>query len=188
MFEVPLNQVTDDQRRSAKAINFGLLYGMSSFGLAQQLGVSRQEAQQFIDIYFEKYPAVLGFMEKIRELAAKDGHVETLTQRRILMPGMQSKNAMVRKAAERAAINAPLQGSAADIIKLAMIAMSDWLAEHSSSVVLVMQVHDELVFEVADDFLDEALEEIRRYMEQVLTLSVPLLVDIGVGECWGQAH
>ena len=188
VFEVPLNQVTDDQRRSAKAINFGLLYGMSSFGLAQQLGVSRQEAQQFIDIYFEKYPVVLGFMDKIRELAAKDGYVETLTQRRILMPGMQSKNAMVRKAAERAAINAPLQGSAADIIKLAMIAMTDWLAEHSSSVVLVMQVHDELVFEVADDFLDEALEEIRRYMEQAMTLSVPLLVDIGVGECWGQAH
>ncbi len=181
-------KVSDEQRRSAKAINFGLIYGMSAFGLARQLGIERGEAQQYIDRYFERYPGVRAFMERIREQACEQGYVETLFGRRLYLPEIKSRNGVRRAAAERTAINAPMQGTAADIIKRAMIVLAGWLQREAPEVRLLMQVHDELVFEVAPEVLEPARERIREYMSGAAELAVPLVVDIGVGENWDQAH
>lgn len=181
-------KVSDEQRRSAKAINFGLIYGMSAFGLARQLGIERGEAQQYIDRYFERYPGVRAFMERICEQACEQGYVETLFGRRLYLPEIKSRNGVRRAAAERTAINAPMQGTAADIIKRAMIVLAGWLQREAPEVRLLMQVHDELVFEVAPEVLEPARERIREYMSGAAELAVPLVVDIGVGENWDQAH
>ena len=188
VFGVDLKAVTPLQRRSAKAINFGLMYGMSSFGLAKQLGISRKEAQEHIDVYFSSYPKVHWYTEEARKQAAKQGYVETLLGRRLYVPEIHSKNPARRKAAERAAINAPLQGTAADIIKLAMICVDQWVQDSNIDVKMIMQVHDELIFEVADDVVDKATVEIKRCMEGAATLSVPLIVDVGIGKNWDEAH
>jgi DNA polymerase I len=181
--------VTSDQRRNAKAINFGLIYGMSAFGLAKQLGLPRAEAQRYMDRYFERYPGVLTYMERTRQQAEQSGYVETLFGRRLYLPDIKAKNMGLRKAAERAAINAPMQGTAADIIKRAMIKMADWIKGcEMNSIRMVMQVHDELVFEVREDKLDAYLPMIREYMMDAASLKVPLDVGIGVGDNWDQAH
>ena len=188
VFGVKLEEVSADQRRSAKAINFGLIYGMSAFGLAKQLGVDRTLAQRYIDTYFERYPGVRAFMDQSRETAREHGYVETLMGRRLYVPDIRSRNAQSRQYAERTAINAPMQGTAADIIKTAMIAVDEWIQATKVPVRMIMQVHDELVFEVADDFIDEARETIRALMAGAAELSVPLLVDVGVGDNWDEAH
>jgi len=180
--------VSDEQRRSAKAINFGLIYGMSAFGLAKQLGIGRQEAQEYVELYFNRYPGVKDFMDRTREQAHEDGFVETLFGRRLYLPEINSRNGMRRAAAERTAINAPMQGTAADIIKRAMIAMDAWLEEEGAPVRMVMQVHDELVFEVREDQLEAVKEKIRNIMEGAAELKVPLVVDVGVGDNWEEAH
>ncbi len=188
VFGVPLEQVTSEQRRSAKAINFGLIYGMSSFGLSRQLGIPRGEAQRYMDLYFERYPGVREYMERTRQQAAENGFVETLEGRRLYLPDIKSRNAMRRKASEREAINAPMQGTAADIIKLAMIAVDDWIVTAQPNVRMIMQVHDELVFEVHESELAIAEQKIRELMEKSMQLGVPLKVDVGIGENWDQAH
>jgi DNA polymerase I len=185
---IAVDQVSADQRRSAKAVNFGLMYGMSSFGLAKQLAIGRKEAQAYIDCYFARYPGVKTYIDTARQAAVDQGYVETLLGRRLYMPEIQSKNAMQRKAAERAAINAPLQGSAADIIKLAMIDVDQWLKRSKIDVKMIMQVHDELVFEVAKEVLEKASNQIRDCMEGATKLAVPLTVDIGFGDHWDEAH
>jgi len=189
VFGVPLSKVTGEQRRSAKAINFGLIYGMSAFGLSRQLNIGAGEAKKYMDLYFERYPGVLRYMENTRQLAASNGYVETLDGRRLWLPDIKSSNAIRRKAAERAAINAPMQGTAADIIKRAMIAVDSWLQKQNDDAVrMIMQVHDELVFEIKADAVDEASKQIRTLMEGSMALDVPLLVEIGVGDNWEQAH
>ena len=188
VFGVKLDEVSTDQRRSAKAINFGLIYGMSAFGLAKQLGVDRTLAQRYIDTYFERYPGVKAFMDQSRETARENGYVETLMGRRLYVPDIRSRNAQSRQYAERTAINAPMQGTAADIIKAAMIAVDEWIQSTEVPVRMIMQVHDELVFEVADDFIEPACATIRALMAGAAELSVPLLVDIGVGNNWDEAH
>lgn len=189
VFGLALDKVSGEQRRSAKAINFGLIYGMSAFGLSRQLNIPRKESQRYMDLYFERYPGVLEYMERTRQQAAAQGYVETLDGRRLYLPDIKSSNAMRRKAAERAAINAPMQGTAADIIKRAMIKVAGWLAQPDAPRArIIMQVHDELVFEVHKDDVEKANETIRRLMEESMTLAVPLKVDIGVGENWDQAH
>lgn len=184
---MPLS-VTLEQRRRAKAINFGLIYGMSAFGLAKQLDVGRHEAQEYIDLYFSRYPGVLAYMDRMRESAKADGYVETIFGRRLYLPEINARNAQRRQYAERAAINAPMQGSAADIIKLAMIKTSAWLAQDAIDVTMMMQVHDELVFEVAENQLIAARDGIRHCMSSAAELSVPLVVDIGDGKNWDEAH
>ncbi|WP_211130377.1 DNA polymerase I [Serratia surfactantfaciens] len=189
VFGVPLDKVTSEQRRSAKAINFGLIYGMSAFGLARQLGIPRGEAQRYMDLYFERYPGVLDYMERTRQQASEQGYVSTLDGRRLYLPDVRSSNGMRRKAAERAAINAPMQGTAADIIKRAMIEVDAWLQGQEKPLVrAIMQVHDELVFEVHESVIDEANQRIRQLMEGSMTLAVPLKVDVGVGMNWDEAH
>lgn len=188
VFGVPLDEVTADQRRSAKAINFGLIYGMSAFGLARQLGIPRGEAQRYMDLYFERYPGVLEYMARTREHAAEKGYVETLEGRRLWLPEINSRNGMRRKAAEREAINAPMQGTAADIIKKAMIAVDDWLQKENIDALMIMQVHDELVFEVRKEQQAEMAEKIRGLMEAAMKLDVPLKVEAGVGANWDEAH
>ncbi|MBI0278145.1 DNA polymerase I [Hafnia alvei] len=189
VFGLALEDVTGEQRRSAKAINFGLIYGMSAFGLARQLNIARGEAQRYMDLYFERYPGVLEYMERTRQQAAEQGYVETLDGRRLYLPEIHSRNGMRRKAAERAAINAPMQGTAADIIKRAMIAVDAWLLEQKEPLVrMIMQVHDELVFEVHESIIDQTVEKVRELMEKSLELAVPLKVDVGTGENWDQAH
>lgn len=189
VFGVPLDKVTGEQRRSAKAINFGLIYGMSAFGLARQLGIPRGEAQRYMDLYFERYPGVLDYMECTRQQASEQGYVSTLDGRRLYLPDVRSSNGMRRKAAERAAINAPMQGTAADIIKRAMIEVDAWLQGQEKPLVrAIMQVHDELVFEVHESVLEEASQRIRQLMEGSMTLAVPLKVDVGVGMNWDEAH
>ncbi|BEM74786.1 DNA polymerase I [Serratia marcescens] len=189
VFGVPLDKVTGEQRRSAKAINFGLIYGMSAFGLARQLGIPRGEAQRYMDLYFERYPGVLDYMERTRQQASEQGYVNTLDGRRLYLPDVRSSNAMRRKAAERAAINAPMQGTAADIIKRAMIEVDAWLQGQETPLVrAIMQVHDELVFEVHESVIEEASQRIRQLMEGSMTLAVPLKVDVGVGMNWDEAH
>ncbi|MBW5408185.1 DNA polymerase I [Morganella morganii] len=188
VFGVPLEDVTADQRRSAKAINFGLIYGMSAFGLARQLGIPRGEAQRYMDLYFERYPGVLEYMARTREHAAEKGYVETLEGRRLWLPEINSRNGMRRKAAEREAINAPMQGTAADIIKKAMIAVDDWLQKENIDALMIMQVHDELVFEVRKEQQAEMAEKIRGLMEAAMKLDVPLKVEAGVGANWDEAH
>ncbi|MEX3242288.1 DNA polymerase I [Serratia quinivorans] len=189
VFGLPLDKVTNEQRRSAKAINFGLIYGMSAFGLARQLGIPRGEAQRYMDLYFERYPGVLEYMERTRQQAASQGYVSTLDGRRLYLPDVSSSNGMRRKAAERAAINAPMQGTAADIIKRAMIEVDAWLqAQEKPLVRMIMQVHDELVFEVHESVLEESNQRIRELMENSMVLAVPLKVDVGVGANWDEAH
>ncbi len=180
--------VTSEQRRSAKAINFGLIYGMSAFGLARQLGIKRSAAKDYVDRYFTRYPGVKAFMEHIRAKAHEDRYVETLFGRRLYLTDINHSNQGRRAAAERTAINAPMQGSAADIIKRAMIAVDDWIQTERPPVRMIMQVHDELVFEVAENAIDMASERIRSAMESAAELAVPLLVEIGVGENWDEAH
>lgn len=191
IYGVSVEQVTEEQRRAAKAINFGLMYGMSAFGLARQLGIGRAEAQEYVTRYFARYPGVQEFMEKTRAQAEKTGTVETLFGRRLRFSDMRHQNRQRKAAAERAAINAPLQGSAADLIKAAMITIDHWLAQEHPPVRLLLQVHDELVFEAAAPAIAEASVRIRAAMQNVdawVSLSVPLVVSIGVGKHWGEAH
>jgi len=183
-----LEAVSAEQRRSAKAINFGLIYGMSAFGLARQLGVERGVAQEYVDLYFSRYPGVAAFMEDIRDKARADGYVETLFGRRLYLPEINARNGQRRAAAERTAINAPMQGTAADIIKRAMLAVDAWLLARQPRVRMLMQVHDELVFEVHADELEVVGGAIREHMEAAAELAVPLVVDVGVGDNWEQAH
>ncbi len=183
-----LADVTSDQRRSAKAVNFGLIYGMSAFGLARQLGIERNTAQEYMNRYFERYPGVESFMERTREEAHEKGFVETLFGRRLYLPEINARNKMRQAAAERTAINAPMQGTASDIIKRAMLSVDGWIQGGDEPVRMIMQVHDELVFEVREDYLEQAREEIRRRMESAAELRVPLLVDVGVGANWDEAH
>ncbi|HIC7359262.1 TPA: DNA polymerase I [Legionella pneumophila] len=189
IFQTNLDAVTKEQRRRAKAVNFGLIYGMSAFGLAKQIGVERQDAQHYIDTYFRRYPKVLEYMERTRQQAHQLGHVETLFGRRLYLPEINSRNLMRQKAAERTAINGPMQGTAADIIKKTMLAISNW--EHSQknpSAKMIMQVHDELVFEVRQEAVEECRAIIHNIMEQTVKLSVPLVVSIGTGSNWDDAH
>ena len=183
-----LDDVSDNDRRNAKAINFGLIYGMSAFGLAKQLGLPRKEAQEYIDLYFERYPGVKKYMADTRALAADNGYVETVYGRRLYLPEIHSKNGQRRQAAERAAINAPMQGTAADIIKKAMIKVHDWLETTDFDAKMIMQVHDELVFEVAEDQVEDLVKEVKARMESAAELKVPLIVDAGIGENWEEAH
>ena len=189
IFLVDQSNVTDEQRRRAKAVNFGLIYGMSAFGLAKQIGVGREEAQHYITRYFERYPGVLEYMERTRSQAKQQGYVETLFGRRLHLPEINSPNHMRQKAAERTAINAPMQGTAADIIKKAMINIHQWQQQTANSpACMIMQVHDELVFEIKEKALNECREKIRDFMEHVVELSVPIQVQIGVGPNWDEAH
>ncbi|MBW3779556.1 DNA polymerase I [Aeromonas veronii] len=189
VFGVALDAVTTDMRRSAKAINFGLIYGMSAFGLAKQLGIGRAEAQKYMDLYFERYPGVLAYMERTRQQAEAQGYVETLFGRRLYLPDIKSRNAGLRKAAERAAINAPMQGTAADIIKRAMINVDGWICGiKDDSIRMLMQVHDELVFEIREEKLEEYIAIIKDKMSAAAELDVPLVVEAGTGDNWDQAH
>ncbi|WP_104904182.1 DNA polymerase I [Pseudomonas sp. LH1G9] len=188
VFGVELGAVTTDQRRSAKAINFGLIYGMSAFGLAKQIGVDRKQSQAYIDRYFARYPGVLAYMERTRAQAAEQGYVETIFGRRLYLPDINAKNPALRKGAERTAINAPMQGTAADIIKKAMVAVDNWLTASGLDAKVILQVHDELVLEVREDLVDQVREEIRQHMSHAATLDVPLLVEVGVGDNWDEAH
>lgn len=188
VFGVALDQVTTDQRRSAKAINFGLIYGMSAFGLAKQIGVDRKQSQDYIDRYFARYPGVLAYMERTRAQAAEQGFVETLFGRRLYLADINAKNPALRKGAERTAINAPMQGTAADIIKRAMVAVDNWLTDSGLDARVILQVHDELVLEVREDLVEQVKDEIRGYMSGAAELDVPLLVEVGVGSNWDEAH
>jgi DNA polymerase-1 len=188
VFGVSLEDVTTDQRREAKAINFGLIYGMSAFGLARQLRLGRHEAQTYIDRYFERYPGVANYMTQTRELAHSQGYVETLFGRRLYLPEINARNKQRQMAAERTAINAPMQGTAADIIKMAMIAVDEWLGTANIDALMIMQVHDELVFEVADTEVAKLTAAIPSLMADVASLDVPLLVETGVGINWDEAH
>ncbi len=188
VFNVPLDSVTADQRRSAKAINFGLIYGMSAFGLAKQLNVGRYEAQQYIDLYFERYPGVQRYMDETRVEASEKGYVETLNGRRLYLPEINARNGMRRQAAERTAINAPMQGTAADIIKIAMLDVESWLVQEQLDARIIMQVHDELVLEVAQSQLEAVTDGLKQRMEAAMSLDVPLLVEAGVGDNWDEAH
>ncbi len=188
IFDTPLDDVTNDQRRSAKAINFGLIYGMSAFGLSKQLGIERGKAQQYMDEYFLRYPGVKQYMEETRDIARDQGYVETIFGRRLYLPEINASNAMRRQYAERTAINAPMQGSAADIIKLAMIKTDQWIVQSDIDIKMIMQVHDELVFELSNEVLEIAKSSISECMENAVDLDVPLLVDVGVGNNWDEAH
>ncbi|MDZ4151629.1 DNA polymerase I [Methylicorpusculum sp.] len=188
VFGVSLDQVTSDLRRSAKAINFGLIYGMSSYGLAQQLGLSRGQAQSYIDLYFARYPGVKQYMERIKAVAKEQGYVETLFGRRLYLPEINSRIAARRQYAERTAINAPMQGTAADIIKRAMISVDQWLRHDKPDAKMIMQVHDELVFEIAETDLNKCVDRIRSIMCSAAQLDVPMIVDIGIGNNWDEAH
>jgi len=185
---VALDKVETEQRRAAKAINFGLIYGMSAFGLAKQLNVTRYQAQDHIDLYFERYPGVKEYMDKTRALAHDTGYVETLFGRRLYLPEINSRNGMRRQYAERTAINAPMQGTAADIIKRAMIKVYQRLQTTDISALMTMQVHDELVFEVAENQVTALSDLLHEEMESAADLNVPLLIDIGVGINWDEAH
>ncbi|MEF3022323.1 DNA polymerase I [Vibrio mimicus] len=189
IIDVPIEQVSSEQRRRAKAVNFGLIYGMSAFGLAKQLGIPRGEAQEYMDKYFERYPGVMQYMEDTRSRAAELGYVETIFGRRLHLPEITSRNGMRRKAAERAAINAPMQGTAADIIKKAMLLVDEWIQrEGDGRVKLLMQVHDELVFEVEESSLSEIESKVQQLMESAVELAVPLVAEAGHGDNWEQAH
>jgi DNA polymerase-1 len=188
VFGVPIDDVTGDQRRASKAINFGLIYGMSAFGLAKQLNIGRTEAQEYIDVYFARYPGVMAFMEETRELAHRQGYVETLFGRRLYLNEINSSNHNRRMGAERAAINAPMQGTAADIIKRAMLSVDAWIATENAPCRMIMQVHDELVFEVREDAVGEIAPAVVGHMSTAAELAVPLVVDTGIGDNWDEAH
>lgn len=185
---IAIDEVSADQRRNAKAINFGLIYGMSAFGLAKQLGISRTDAQHYIDTYFARYTGVQDYMQRIRAQAAEQGYVETLFGRRLYLPDIKARNPMLRQGAERTAINAPMQGTAADIIKRAMISVDAWLRDVDLGAFMIMQVHDELVLEVPEEAIDQVSQGLQQRMSAAAELSVPLLVEVGVGENWDQAH
>ncbi len=188
VFELSLDEVTADQRRSAKAINFGLMYVMSAFGLAKQLGIARGQAQEYVDLYFDRYPGVKAYMDDIRETAREQGYVETVFGRRLYLPEINAKNVNRRQYAERSAINAPMQGTAADIIKRAMIEVHQWLSREQPDGRMIMQVHDELVFEVATGEIDAFEAKVTTIMCAAAELSVPLKVDVGTGANWDEAH
>jgi DNA polymerase-1 len=189
IFQTPRNEVTSEQRRRAKAVNFGLIYGMSAFGLAKQIGVERQDAQHYIDTYFHRYPKVLEYMNQTRLQAHQQGYVETVFGRRLYLPEINARNLMRQKAAERMAINAPMQGTAADIIKKAMLAIAQWQnSQTRPQAKMIMQVHDELVFEVHQQEIASSTQKIQQLMEQTVILSVPLIVSIGTGANWDAAH
>jgi len=188
MFNVPLDTVTKDHRRNAKAINFGLIYGMSAFGLAKQIDVSRTEAKAYIDAYFENYPAVLDYMDNIKETAKVQGYVETVMGRRLYLPQINAKNKMLQQHALRTAINAPMQGSSADIIKKSMLDVYQWIGDKNPDIKMIMQVHDELVFEVKASKADEFAHKIQTLMSDTYPLDIPLVVDVGIGDSWQQAH
>ncbi len=188
VFGTELDAVSSEQRRKAKAINFGLIYGMSAFGLARQLHLDRAEAQRYIDVYFERYPGVREYMDRTRALAHEQGYVETLFGRRLYLPEINVRNKMRQQAAERTAINAPMQGTAADIIKKAMLAVDHWLDSDGVDARMIMQVHDELVLEVAEPVLDEVSDRLCELMAGAAELAVPLLVEAGSGANWDEAH
>ena len=188
IFNVPLEAVTSEHRRSAKAINFGLIYGMSAFGLTRQLGIARHEAQAYLDTYFERYTGVREYMDSTKELAKKNLYVETILGRKLHVAEINASNGLRRQAAERAAINAPLQGSAADIIKKAMIDVDHWIGDDNPDIKMIMQVHDELIFEVKKGFATEALEQVTSLMESAVKLDIPLIVDANQGANWNEAH
>jgi DNA polymerase-1 len=188
VFDVALDDVTSDLRRSAKAINFGLIYGMSAFGLARQLGISRAQAQDYVNLYFARYPGVKAYMDATRAQAQEKGYVETVFGRRLYLPEINARQAPRRQYAERSAINAPMQGTAADIIKKAMIAVDTWLQEEKVDARLIMQVHDELVLEVRRDQADQVKARIIELMNGAAHLEAPLKVDVGVGNNWDEAH
>ena len=188
VFGLAPEAVTREQRSAAKAINFGLMYGMSAFGLARQLGIGRGEAQDYIALYFARYPGVRDYMERARQQAREQGFVETVFGRRLHLAEIASRNQAQRAGAERAAINAPMQGTAADIIKRAMLAIDAWLAGQDGRALMLLQVHDELVFEADADFVDTLLGAVKDRMEGAADLRVPLVVDAGVGANWDQAH
>jgi DNA polymerase-1 len=188
VFGVALDEVEAEQRRAAKAINFGLIYGMSAFGLAKQLNIGRYEAQDYIDVYFTRYPGVKLYMDQTRELAHERGYVETVFGRRLYLPEINSRNGQRRQYAERTAINAPMQGTAADIIKRAMISVDAALSASRIDAKVVMQVHDELVVEVLEKDVEALADLLRMEMEKAASLTVPLLVDIGIGDNWDEAH
>jgi len=188
IFSVPVNDVTSEQRRYIKAVNFGLIYGMGAFGLATQLGIERSAAAQFIERYFQRYPGVAEYMQRTRESARENGYVETVFGRRLWLPDIKAAGGPRRAGAERAAINAPMQGTAADLIKLAMIAVSNWIETEKLRSKLILQVHDELVLEVPDDELARVRAELPERMTGVAKLAVPLVVDVGAALNWEQAH
>jgi DNA polymerase-1 len=189
VFDTAVDEVSIEQRRNAKAINFGLIYGMSAFGLSKQLNISRHDAQKFMDLYFERYPSVLTYMENTRQVASEKGYVSTVFGRRLYLPEINATNGMRRKSAERAAINAPMQGTAADIIKKAMLDVDRWIDTLPiDDVRMIMQVHDELVFEIKEHKLSEYQLKIISLMEDAVQLDVPLIVEAGVGENWDEAH
>ena len=188
VFGLKPDKVGADERRAAKAINFGLIYGMSAFGLAKQLNIERGAAQEYVDLYFARYPGVKRFMDNTRVLAREQGYVETVFGRRLYLPDIKARNPQLRQYAERTAINAPMQGSAADIIKRAMISVQRWLKEGDRGARMVMQVHDELVFEVEQKALEQVKQEVPKLMSGAAELKVPLVVDIGVGANWEEAH
>ncbi len=188
VFGADLDAVTPEQRRAAKAINFGLIYGMSAFGLGRQLGIPRGEAQQYVDTYFDRYPGVKRYMEETKERAREQGYVETVYGRRLYLPDIKHSNVNVRQYAERTAINAPMQGTAADIIKRAMIRVQRWIEDEAPNCRMIMQVHDELVFEVADGEVDACRDAIAARMTGAADLSVSLVVDAGAGANWNEAH
>jgi DNA polymerase-1 len=188
IFEVPLETVTSDQRRLAKTINFGLIYGMSAFGLAQRTNLDRRAAQQYVNRYFERYPGVKNYMDQTRLSAHEAGFVETVYGRRLYLPDIRSRNKQMQQYAERSAINAPMQGTAADIIKRAMIDVDAWCERSAVAARLIMQVHDELVLEVREDAVDNVTIQLRQRMCEAASLAVPLKVDIGVGANWDLAH
>jgi DNA polymerase-1 len=188
VFGADLERVSDEQRRAAKAINFGLIYGMSAFGLGKQLNIGRNEAQQYVDTYFDRYPGVKRYMEETKQRAREQGYVETVFGRRLYLPDINARNANVRQYAERTAINAPMQGSAADIIKRAMIRVQGWLVQAQPDCKMIMQVHDELVFEVGQSEVEHCRDEIAGLMTSAASLEVPLEVDAGIGLNWNEAH
>jgi len=188
VFGVTLDEITNEQRRAAKAINFGLIYGMSAFGLAKQLNISRYDAQAYVDLYFERYPGVKKYMDTTRDKAHEQEYVETIFGRRLYLPEINSRNGQQRQYAERTAINAPMQGTAADIIKRAMIKLNQTLISSSLDARMIMQVHDELVFEVAEKDLEKLKVLVKQEMESAAELTVPLVVDIGTGINWDEAH
>ena len=188
VFSLKLSEVAAEQRRAAKAINFGLIYGMSAFGLARQLGTTRTEAQKYVSLYFQRYPGVKKYMDNIREQARSQGYVETLFGRRLYLPDINNKNVQRRQYAERTAINAPMQGTAADIIKRAMIQIDAWLQTQQHDCKMIMQVHDELVFEVNEKDLQAVQQRVILDMQGAAELSVPLVVDVAIGDNWDEAH
>jgi len=188
IFNINIEEITEDDRRSAKAINFGLIYGMSSFGLAKQLKIPIHEAKNYMNIYFERYPKIKSYMSEIKNSARKNGYVETLYGRKLYLPEINSKQPQRRKYAERTAINAPVQGTAADIIKIAMIDINNWLKKNNSKTKMIMQVHDELVFEIFEEDINLEVKEIVSLMEGCVTLDLPLEVNYGIEDNWGNAH